>query len=95
MKELKKNSPIILYLSLASPCICLLSKLSVKFLQSLSEHLHVISYHPFLGPSPLFQLYLFLFKVTGTEHIISGGDITVRFPPIHFAASRSCLLFGF
>lgn len=95
MKEHKKNGPILLCLSLASPCISVLSKLSMKFLQSLSEHLHVTSYHPSLGPSPLFQLYLFLFKMTGTERVISGGDITVMFPPIHFETSRWCLLLAF
>lgn len=93
MKEHKKNGPIVLYLSLASPCISLLSKLSMKFLQALSEHLHATSYRRSLGPTPLFQL--FLFKVTGTECIISGDDITVSLPPIHFATLRSCLLLGF
>lgn len=74
--------------SFCTPCTYPLSKLGITFLQSPSENLHVTSHHPSLGPFPLFQLYLFLFKVTGAERVVSG----VTFPPAYFAASRLCLL---
>lgn len=75
--------------------IYLLSKLTMKFLQFLSVQLRVASYYPSLGLSSLFQLCVFLFQVARTDCILSGGDITVMFPPIHFAPSRSRLLVGF
>lgn len=61
MKEHKKNSPNVLYLSLASPCICQLSKLRMKFLQSLSGWTLTCDFlSPILGPSPFFSALSFL-----------------------------------
>lgn len=71
--------------------IYLLPKLSKKCLQSLSVQLRVASYYPSLGLPSLFQLCMFLFQVTGTDSVLSGGDITVMFPSILHPPSPACL----